>query len=939
MTEISSVKAHAEPQPASVAFFGGPAPPPFLNGSPSLDDTVEEEESSTIKCICGFPEDDGNTVLCEKCNTWQHIVCYYESTQHVPDIHECTDCFPRTVDAKKAAERQRLRLELHSIGERKLKPKPPTKGHKKRIKDPLSSVQPNGAAIHANNELLFGHDRKSGSPRDQPPPAKRPKTSHKTSVSVNMISQVPALVPGSRKRASSAMHNGHSPVKSPTILDPVDEYSTEFLSLYRQPEPALTNSNSYTDIGVANEISLWLNDREALAEATGGKTPGEVLQRIDLPVDELEDMAPNITKRIETGPLTPDGAQPQWQYLVVDSFVPKDAYIGELKGRIGRKADYFSDPSNRWDLLRHPEPFVFFPPHLPIYIDMREEGNILRYTRRSCNPNIGMKMLTQGPESGYHFCFIAIEDIHPDDELTVGWEIGPDIYKHLEAAMSNGAIRKEGFKKIEPWIACVLSNFGGCACDASRGHNCLLEHARRANPNHTDSVPPQKKGRRKKNAQVSPLSTGHATNSRAGSEAFIREGPDDEAMDSRSTSGSHSKPSSRDITPATHFSLSLENGDLKMSDRERRKLQQQERLFEQLEYDEQNKGKRKRHSAGSALNTPSLATSVRLFSRPSLFETDILNQKQLGHSELSPSIRNPREHANGVARKTSGNSTRTNGRTALKPKPLYVDSCTQTQDDKAGSTAPASAAPVKREMRPIMSFKRKLLQQAQEDRLQRERMRSASVKVEARSPALKDLCSGLPSPAPQPIPSVETAAMDIATDPAMSPSVKEQTPGPSADVEMKDADAATSPKPSEPQVEEMSDVPNGELSTAASHPPLQPPPPPWPTTSTAAGPDEQIKTPVDQLQNPEDLHIPIPPPDLSNAVLPTNSVVTPGSVSSVLAGSAIAQSPVSTATALSPFSPSVTNAVTPGPIRKKLSLSDYTSRRAKLAQTHSTGSN
>ena len=107
MTDISSFKTHADPQLSSAAPFGGPSPFAFSNDLPALDSTIDEEESSTIKCICGFPEDDGNTVLCETCDTWQHIVCYYESPEHVPDIHECADCFPRPVDAKRAAELQR----------------------------------------------------------------------------------------------------------------------------------------------------------------------------------------------------------------------------------------------------------------------------------------------------------------------------------------------------------------------------------------------------------------------------------------------------------------------------------------------------------------------------------------------------------------------------------------------------------------------------------------------------------------------------------------------------------------------------------------------------------------------------------------------------------------------------------------------------------------
>lgn len=926
MTDVSSIKAHADHQPASVAHYG-PPPPAFTNGSPALDGPIEDEESSTIKCICGFSDDDGNTVLCEKCDTWQHIVCYYESASHVPDVHECVDCLPRPIDRKSALEKQRQRRELHNIGERKGRPRTTTKSHKKRQKDLLGTVQPNGWAGHSNNDLQYNHDRKSGSPRDLPPPAKRPKTSHRPSTSI--VSQAPALAPASRKRGNSVLLNGHSPVKSPVNPEgPIEEFSLEFMNLYRQAEPPSTDTNSFTDLRVTNDIASWLNDRDALAEATDGKTPAEVFQRIDQSIEDMEkSLAPVVIKQTEEDPNTKAyGLHPQWHLITVETPVAKEGFIGELKGRIGRKEDYYNDPVNRWQLLQHPEPFVFFPPHLPIYIDTRHEGTILRYARRSCNPNMDMKILTQGPEGGAHFCFLATRDIEPGEELTVGWNINSSIMQQLVKVVTNGDIKKEGLKKIQPWIACVLANFGGCACDNTTGHECLLQLARRTASSYAEPVQSSKsaKGRKTKKTQASPLSTGHATNSRAGSEAVNRDNHDDENGDSRSTSGSH-KSSSRDITPATHFSLDDGNG--KMSERERRKLQQQERLFEQMDYDEQQKGKRgKRHSAGSTLNTPSLSSSVRRLSRASPFGANVPVQKQLGHNEPSPSSsRHPREHSNGVARKASGGSSITNGRIPARPKPVYVESSTQTDDNGITVDAPA---PIARPMRPFMSFKRRLLQQAQDDKIQRERIRSASVKMEMNSPALKDVSSSKPSPSAPSIPLEEPVAMDISTDIAPAEELKTSTPveestvGISADVEMKDVEVMATPRPSTPKIEDMPDAPDTEVSSATSNPPIQPPVPPW-TPSDAPADDDTApaasKTGEMRVEMPANPTLVIPG---------SNAASTP----------ALAQSPGGLGIVLSPFSPAVTSAVTPGPARKKLSLSDYTSRRAKLAQQSSTTS-
>ena len=73
-------------------------------------ETVLEEEDDIIKCFCAFQGDDGSTVLCEQCITWQHIECYYPSSD-MPEVHKCVDCEPRVFDARKASERQRKKRE------------------------------------------------------------------------------------------------------------------------------------------------------------------------------------------------------------------------------------------------------------------------------------------------------------------------------------------------------------------------------------------------------------------------------------------------------------------------------------------------------------------------------------------------------------------------------------------------------------------------------------------------------------------------------------------------------------------------------------------------------------------------------------------------------------------------------------------------------------
>lgn len=193
---------------------------PLPNGSLSDTNIQEDEEDYTIKCICIYADDDGNTVFCEKCNTWQHIECYYHGKK-VPEEHFCADCFPRDLDAKRATERQRrLREGTLDGGDRKVK-RPASKGQKKKHKDSSATIeQLNGWHHHERHEPVNG--------KDAPPPAKKPKTSHRPSGSIASMNG------DSRKRASSNVQSYPSPSKSPQDLfryPAIPLYTTEFLEL------------------------------------------------------------------------------------------------------------------------------------------------------------------------------------------------------------------------------------------------------------------------------------------------------------------------------------------------------------------------------------------------------------------------------------------------------------------------------------------------------------------------------------------------------------------------------------------------------------------------------------------------------------------------------------------------------------------------------------
>ena len=584
MTETSSLfPSQSAPQLLSSAPSNGS---PTINGVTPEQYPPEDEESYTIKCICSFQDDDGHTVLCEKCEAWQHIICYYPD-HNVPDTHHCVDCQPRTVDRQGATFRQIAHREQIDAGEKKAKR--PTKGPKKKSREPSHVEQTNGWPLQDKYDSTLNS-------KDHARPAKRAKINHKPSHSLN---NTPVLSPDHVRRAGSQP----SPAKSPRNQNfwgpPM--YSQKFLDLHKyDPGDAPIEGNLFSDISITGDLSSWLSDPDALSQELG-KNPNDVF----IGWDQLEGQHwPSVTKRSRTDNFAE--GQPTWQYLEVEEAVSAGQPVGELRGQVGRLRDYCHDPANRWNETHHPEPFVFFHPCLPIYIDARREGSRLRYLRRSCRPNVGMKtVITNGRE--YHFVFHAITDIAPGTELTICWHLEPAILEHFGRANEKLTGKENIIPDAESdpactWVSRTLAEFGGCACQGV--DVCFLKNFdyRR----HPDFFGKHNRKKSRAKLAMSPALTGPMnSNGRAGSEGIKFH--DDEDGDSRSTSGSvRSKPQSRDLTPSETAPAT------EISDRERRKIAAAERTFERLEHSDKQPmpKKKKRNSGGSTVNTNAFVSLV-----------------------------------------------------------------------------------------------------------------------------------------------------------------------------------------------------------------------------------------------------------------------------------------------------------------------------------------
>ncbi|KAI9934740.1 hypothetical protein AWENTII_005736 [Aspergillus wentii] len=876
MTDTSSVAithSTTEQYPVTV-----PLNSPALNGAVSDSIAPDEEEPYTIKCICAFEDDDGNTVFCEGCETWQHIECYYHA-RGVPDVHNCVDCEPRSLDGRRATERQRRLREQGDGGDRKTK-RSGAKTHKKKTRE--HGEQVNGF-----------HNRTEPGARDQPPAKKAKTNHHRSSGSISSISGAPALPPDVRKRAATSM----SPTKS---LGPsIPLYSNEFMNLYERDQGhADMDSNLFVNLPLAADLASWVTEPSALARVTNGRSAQDIFTWTDTELDR-SNWPVLSTESITDSTIDVDGKHPTWKILTTRDTVAKDEIVGEITGKIGLLRDYCLDPINRWQELRHPEPFVFFHPQLPLYVDSRHEGSMLRYVRRSCRPNVTMKTYITN-EVEYHFCFVAKEDIPANSEITAMWYLDPQLFES-----TNGLVKQESSDNNTQdaaaiCISNVLAHFGGCACDPPP--TCLLSSVdRRRHPKSFDPGMKQANGKRKK-TKSRPNITPPSTNSRAGSE--VNKNPDDDDQaDSRSASGSaRGQTRSRDLTPT----LANEHsgfGESELSAREKRKIAAAEKKFQQLELDQHASTHRKKKRPSGQATTPTVGSSAQAgyFThqatsiKPLHLDTGSGNPSRSPPSAISPG---PPRH--GSPRKVSGSSTPP-VRSPLG-RARYVDSAIQTEPD-ADDAPPTSPLPSPR--RPsFVPLTQRLLKRCHADRLKFEE------KVSVSTPFKSDSVAMLSSP------TSSTRRIRHPTPPSSSID--------KGDVEMKDLDSPT-PNVSVRQPQREMDLrddtsTNPDLDAGSprsvrdSSRPLLPPP--WPSTAA-----HNARLPL----NGHGINL-LAPPTPTNKFAPL-AAVSPGS------GTASSMSPPSTVDHSSQLSvPAPGSGITaPSPVKKKLSLGDYLIRRGSKA--------
>ncbi|SCU83196.1 LADA_0C10110g1_1 [Lachancea dasiensis] len=109
--------------------------------------------------------------------------------------------------------------------------------------------------------------------------------------------------------------------------------------------------------------------------------------------------------------------------LFTRQLCPTGSFLEEVLGEIEFSNKYYGDCRNNYRIFGTTKAKVLIHPHWPICIDSRLSGNLTRFLRRSCQPNVelvSIRMMDERPR--VKFVLRALKDIEDGEELHIGWQ-------------------------------------------------------------------------------------------------------------------------------------------------------------------------------------------------------------------------------------------------------------------------------------------------------------------------------------------------------------------------------------------------------------------------------------------------------------------------------------------------------------------------------------
>lgn len=360
---------------------------------PVPDSYIVDIDSGIISCICGFSDDDGFTIQCDHCNRWQHAICFnIRDIETAPEHHLCNTCQPRKLDPKRARRKQMEKLQRQNRN----KNSDSTHRDARNATDPSDDYRRTSSTEINNNEHSNGTGNNNGNKTNNDNEGEESQADYDNMERLEEATEE-TNVKKRKEDGDIALGNGLKRKKDNALyLSAKDAY----LALYLPIE-----KNEFKDKYAGLFIEKHNDDDWVIPY---NKDEFKPIPTAVKPYAELSSVKifPGFAKL--------------GLYLSEDC--SRNDFICEFLGEVDFQKSYLLDPRNHYRIWGTTKPRVLFHPHWPIHIDARLCGNVARYMRRSCKPNVELATIRMPATNELKFVLRATRDIENGEEIHIGWQ-------------------------------------------------------------------------------------------------------------------------------------------------------------------------------------------------------------------------------------------------------------------------------------------------------------------------------------------------------------------------------------------------------------------------------------------------------------------------------------------------------------------------------------
>ncbi|KAJ3885635.1 Le.MFB1 [Lentinula edodes] len=471
--------------------------PSTLDGRPALD-----EDSESIRCICGFSVDDGWSVGCDGCGRWVHGVCFgfeAKDKENLPDHWWCWECDPsllERIDREKARSLQIARLataagDTAGNGRRRSSPGVDRKARKINIAtgagpflSPSSGISPNFPSIFPDHS---SHKRK------------------RTSVA--------APSPLTTGSAFPFPPSTGQPSSADDFIDIDESWSHSYIDISHDIIP-----ESEARERLRKQASEWRGISAISPVHDLSSKPGWPYFNTT-PVRYPHPVSPSVSS-VSLRPInsSPGSVLPPSYAVHTTHPIPSQSLLAPYPSVITSSSTYLQDPLNAYATLGMPKPRVhLIGPPLDVSLDARGKGGKARFVRSGCQPNAVLRpVLCDGkresgsasdPDNIYRrtssdeqadssshsahppppqdtpdslsFAIFALRDLKVDEEIVLGWEWDDANVVHLLPALLQDKdifppAQLAAYKlQMANILRAIGATFTSCAC-GDRAKGCVM---------------------------------------------------------------------------------------------------------------------------------------------------------------------------------------------------------------------------------------------------------------------------------------------------------------------------------------------------------------------------------------------------------------------------------------------------------------------------------